>query len=151
MKKAHLLLIAITAIGLGFGLSLLVFEAKPVKLEAGMWFGDQARTLPEFELIDHDGQALTKSRLRDRWSLMFFGYTNCPDICPATLQDLGNMMKAITDDDIRQSLQVIFVSVDPDRDSTDILKKYVQYFNSILKIWSYGPGFFTSAFFEYII
>ena len=130
MKKVHLLLIAITAIGLGFGLSLLVFEAKPVKLEAGMWFGEQARTLPDFELIDHDGQALTKSRLRDRWSLMFFGYTNCPDICPATLQDLGNMMKAITDDDIRQSLQVIFVSVDPDRDSVDILKKYVQYFNS---------------------
>lgn len=129
MKKSHILIVALISLIFGFGVSWMVYDSQPVKLEAGLWFGEQAKTLPEFELIDHNGQILSKARFRDRWSLIFFGYTHCPDVCPTTLQDLSDMMKAIQHDEVRQALQVVFVSVDPDRDSAEILKKYVQYFN----------------------
>jgi protein SCO1/2 len=129
MKKSHILIVALISLIFGFGVSWMVYDSQPVKLEAGLWFGEQAKTLPEFELIDHNGQILSKARFRDRWSLIFFGYTHCPDVCPTTLQDLSDMMKAIQHDEVRQALQVVFVSIDPDRDSAEILKKYVQYFN----------------------
>jgi protein SCO1/2 len=130
MKRTHIPIIALLALSVGFFASWMVFDSQPVELEAGLWFGEQAKTLPDFELIDHNGQALGKAQLRDKWSLMFFGYTHCPDICPTSLQTLSEMMNAIEDADLRRALQVIFVSVDPDRDSPDILKNYVQYFNS---------------------
>jgi len=129
MKKSHILLVAIISLLCGFVVSWVVNNSEPVKLEAGLWFGEQAKALPEFELIDHNGQPLNNTRLLNRWSLMFFGYTHCPDVCPTTLQDLGDMMKAIKQEEVRRVLQVVFVSVDPERDSAEILKNYVQYFN----------------------
>jgi len=130
MKKANLLIIAIISLSVGFSLSWIVFQSKPVTLKAGLWFGDQTTVLPEFQLLDHNNKIFGKSELTGKWSLMFFGYTNCPDVCPTSLQALSDMMEAIQDDDVRRALQVIFVSVDPDRDSAEILKTYVQYFNS---------------------
>jgi protein SCO1/2 len=130
MKRTQIPIIALLALSVGFFASWMVFDSQPVELEAGLWFGEQAKTLPDFELIDHNGQALGKAQLRDKWSLMFFGYTHCPDICPTSLQTLSEMMNAIEDADLRRVLQVIFVSVDPERDGSDILKNYVQYFNS---------------------
>ena len=129
MKKLPLLAIGLVALCSGLMISWLVYDTRPVTLEAGLWFGDQARALPEFQLVDHNNQSLGNSQLSGKWSLMFFGYTNCPDICPTSLQTLGNMMNAIDDSDVRNSIQVIFVSVDPERDSPEILKSYVQYFN----------------------
>ena len=130
MKKVHLLIIAIISLTAGFSVSWMVFDSKPIILKAGLWFGDQATILPEFQLLDHNNQILGKPELTGKWSLMFIGYTNCPDVCPASMQALSDMMQAIEDEDVRRALQVIFVSVDPDRDSAEILKNYVQYFNS---------------------
>jgi protein SCO1/2 len=129
MKKLHLLAIALVALGCGFILSWLVYDSRPVTLEAGQWFGNQVMVLPEFQLIDHNSQRLGHDQLSNKWSLMFFGYTNCPDICPTSLQTLAEMMKAIDDLDVRNAIQIIFVSVDPERDSAEVLKSYVQYFN----------------------
>ena len=129
MKKLPLLAIGLVALCSGLMISWLVYDTRPVTLEAGQWFADQARALPEFQLVDHNNQSLGNSRLSGKWSLMFFGYTNCPDICPTSLQTLGDMMNAINDSDVLNSIQVIFVSVDPERDSPEILKPYVQYFN----------------------
>ena len=129
MKKLPLLAIGLVALCSGLMISWLVYDTRPVTLEAGQWFGDQAGVLHGFELVDHNNQSLDNSRLSGKWSLMFFGYTNCPDICPTSLQTLSDMMNAIDDSDVRNSIQVIFVSVDPERDSPEILKPYVQYFN----------------------
>jgi protein SCO1/2 len=129
MKKAHLLIIAVMALSTGFIVSWMLNDSKPVKLEAGLWFGDQAKILPDFRLLDHNNQTLGKSELTGKWSLMFFGYTHCPDICPTSLQTLSDMLNAIDDIDVRRKVQVIFVSVDPDRDTPAILKTYVQYFH----------------------
>jgi len=129
MKKLHLVAITLFALCSGFIASWLVYDSRPVTLEAGHWFADQAKVLPEFWLIDHDNQSLGHPQLTGKWSLMFFGYTNCPDICPTSLQTLSEVMSAIDDPDVRNTVQVIFVSVDPDRDSPEVLKSYVHYFN----------------------
>ena len=81
-----------------------------------------------FELIDHHGQLFTKEALNNKWSLVFFGYTSCPDICPTTLQNLNFIygdLKAIA-----QNSQVLLVSVDPQNDSQEKLSQYIAYFNS---------------------
>jgi protein SCO1/2 len=129
MKKLHLVAIALIALCSGFILSWQVYDSRPVTLETGHWFADQAIALPEFQLLDHDNQSLGHAQLTGKWSLLFFGYTNCPDICPTSLQTLSEMMNAIDDPDVKNAVQVIFVSVDPDRDLPEVLKTYVHYFN----------------------
>ena len=89
-----------------------------------------ATPLQPFTLVDQNKQAFTKDRLNGKWSFVFFGYTYCPDICPTTLHSLKNINKALMKDpDTASDMQVIFVSVDPERDTPEILKKYTAYFN----------------------
>ena len=77
------------------------------------------------ELIKHDGNAFTGQDLNGRWTLMFFGYTHCPDICPMTMNVLAEAKKIASED----FPQVVLVSVDPQRDSVELLDGYVQYFD----------------------
>jgi protein SCO1/2 len=100
-----------------------------IQLEEITLLGDDARVLPEFELIDHNKQILDKARLKGKWDLMFFGYTSCPDVCPTTLNELNHVVKAIDDPDVLDALRVYFVSVDPERDKPDLLATYMNYFN----------------------
>jgi protein SCO1/2 len=130
MNKSSIAIVALLALIGGFSISWFISINKPVELEAGTWFGEQARALPEFELLDHNGQLLTRSNLAGKWSLMFFGYTHCPDICPASLQTMSDMVAAIDDPDVLDAVQVYFVSVDPERDKPEILAAYVTYFNA---------------------
>ena len=86
--------------------------------------------LPEFSLTDHNQQPFNNQRLQGHWTLLFFGYTYCPDICPTTLYMLKLAMesyKASVGD--TEKWQVVFVSVDPGRDNPDQLGNYVKYFN----------------------
>ena len=129
MKKTHLLLIAFFALGFGFMVSWMVFDSKPVKLEATQWFGDQAKNLPDFKLIDHNNQVLGKAELAGSWSILYFGYTHCTDVCPIDLNILGEMLNAIDDRDTRRLIRVVFVSVDPERDTPAVLKSYLQNFH----------------------
>ena len=124
-----IVIVAALALAVGFALSWFVASNKPVALEAGTWFGDQARALPEFELLDHNQRPLTRASLKGKWNLMFFGYTHCPDICPASLQTLSEMMGSIDDPDVSGALRVYFVSVDPERDRPEVLSDYVRYFD----------------------
>ena len=80
--------------------------------------------IPDFALVDHEGRPFDRSRLEGRWSLLFFGYTYCPDICPLTLQRLAAVQDALPED-----TQVVFVSVDPERDSQERVAEYVAYFH----------------------
>ena len=129
MKKAQLSLIAIIALVSGFIASWMLYDSKPVKLETAMWFGNQAKSLPDFRLNDHNNQAFGNPQLTDKWSLLFFGYTHCPDICPTSLQVLSNLLNSMDGIDSSRAIQVIFVSVDPDRDTPANLKSYVEYFH----------------------
>lgn len=133
MKKSTPYIIALIALVLGFGGSWFVQNSTPVKLEVGRWFGDQAKTLPDFELRDQDNQPFGKAQLKGKWNMMYFGYTHCPDICPVSVQAMAEMMEAIDDKDVRDAIQFTFVSVDPDRDTPELLKNYVEYFNPSFK------------------
>jgi len=130
MNKSSIAIVALLALVGGFSISWFLSNNKPVELEAGTWFGEQARALPEFELLDHNNQLLTRSSLEGKWSLIFFGYTHCPDICPASMQTMSDIIIAIDDPDVLDAVQVYFVSVDPERDKAEILAAYVTYFNA---------------------
>ena len=129
MKKILILVTLAVAVALGFSAARLWLKPQPIELEAATWFGDQARKLPAFELTDHNHKAFNNRSLQGKWTLMFFGYTHCPDICPDTLQVLADTMRQIDNEAIRQQLQIVFISVDPERDTLDAMKAYVGYFN----------------------
>lgn len=85
--------------------------------------------LKDFTLVDHNEQDFKNINLKDKWSFVFFGYTHCPDICPTTLVSLKHIYKALKKYPQAENMQVIFVSVDPERDNAKVLGKYVKYFN----------------------
>lgn len=81
----------------------------------------------DFELPDFDGQPRKLSDFRGKAVVVFFGYTHCPDVCPTTLADFAAALQTLGEDARR--VQVIFVTVDPERDTPDILKAFVPAFN----------------------
>jgi len=89
-----------------------------------------AAPLQPFTLIDHNEQAFTRKNIKGKWSFLFFGYTHCPDVCPTTLHTLKQIKTALMKNPQTASdMQVIFVSVDPERDKPELLKKYTTYFD----------------------
>jgi len=91
------------------------------------------KELPKFELVDHNGNPFTNESLTGKTTVMFFGYTSCPDICPTTLAILNIAHKQIQKSGANMSnMQFVFVSVDPDRDSLEKLKTYSQYFGGFV-------------------
>ena len=90
-----------------------------------------AKLITEFELIDQKGNPVNQHLFKDKWSLVFFGYTSCPDICPTTLHILNSVMKLLGDKEekLLRNTQVVFVSVDPERDSVEMLADYMAFFN----------------------
>ena len=84
--------------------------------------------VPELAFVDEHGQATSTMELEGRWTLMFFGYTYCPDICPTTLMNLNRLWKTLTPEQQAQ-LQVVLVSVDPERDLPQNMSQYMDYFN----------------------
>ena len=131
MNKSSIALLALVFVALGFGVAASIYYAvsTPVELEQGLYFGERARALPAVELVDHRERPWTPDELRGNWSLMFFGYTHCPDICPLALQTLADTLRGIDDADVREAVDVYFVSVDPERDTPARLAEYVAYFD----------------------
>jgi protein SCO1/2 len=89
----------------------------------------QARTLPKFSLLDHKGEVFDQSRLMQHWSLVFVGYTFCPDICPTTLAELKGIYPQLQQISSTHPIQVVFLSVDPKRDDTARLNEYIEFFH----------------------
>lgn len=81
----------------------------------------------DFRLTDHNGQTRTLADFRGKLVALFFGYTHCPDVCPTTMADLAAAIKLLGPDG--NKVQVLFVTVDPDRDTAALLKQYVPAFN----------------------
>jgi protein SCO1 len=81
----------------------------------------------DFQLTDHNGKPRTLSDFRGKVVVVFFGYTQCPDVCPTTLSDLAAALQKLGTDANR--VQVLFVTVDPERDTPELLSHYVPAFN----------------------
>ncbi len=121
-----------------FGFFLLVMVAayvltKPVERPAELEgvLRPDFRPLQAFNLTDHNNNVFDVKRLQGKWSFVFFGYTSCPDVCPTTLYALNAVHGLLHDEsgDMSKDMQVVFISVDPDRDNIEKLADYTTYFN----------------------
>jgi protein SCO1 len=90
----------------------------------------EPQPLSAFTLMDFDEQEYNVHRLEGKWTFIFFGYTFCPDVCPVTMANLASVFRKMEAQSISLTdIQVLFVSVDPERDTPKVLKQYVPYFN----------------------
>lgn len=99
----------------------------------GTFLFDSARSINDFSLIDNHGQAFNKTDLKGRWTLIFFGFTYCPDVCPTTLALLKRFYESKLSEEQRNNLQIILVTVDPARDTVEKLNPYIEYFSEDFK------------------
>ena len=97
--------------------------------EIGASIYPNAAPLRDFELVDQDGRVFTGDRLLGRWSLLFFGFTSCPDICPLTMAELDQFYGALGTDGASELPQIVLVSLDPARDSAQVMADYLRSFN----------------------
>ena len=81
----------------------------------------------DFSLTDHNGKPRTLADFRGKLVFVFFGYTHCPDICPTTLSDMAGIMKSLGPD--ADKLQVLFITLDPERDTPEVMAGYVPVFH----------------------
>lgn len=88
----------------------------------------QPRAINAFQLTDHDNSAFNNESLNGNWSFVFFGYTSCPDVCPTTLQEINFVYPELKQ--VAENVQILLVSVDPNRDKPEKLAQYIRYFNS---------------------
>ena len=123
------IIIALIAFGSGIG----IFSARqqraqlPVQIQGLMW--PNPKSLQAFSTIDQNGKEFGLQNLQGKWSFLFFGYTHCPDICPITLTVLDKIYDQLESMQQQSEVQMIFVSVDPERDTSEQLHSYVSYFN----------------------
>jgi len=96
-------------------------------LDAGIILLPQSRTVPALSLTNQDGESVQVDELKGKWTLLFFGYTFCPDICPATLAELRQVRSELPET-VRERMQPVLVSVDPHRDTPEQLKQYLGFF-----------------------
>lgn len=80
------------------------------------------------ELMDHHGKRRSLADFRGKLVVLFFGYTHCPDVCPTTLSDMAQALKLLSPEQAAR-VQILFVTVDPERDTPEMLKAYVPYFH----------------------
>ncbi len=129
--RTHKLLIGVVAVAaLALGAVASYMTSRPVAPQIDGLLWPQSKALTALALEDHHHEAFDLDRLTGRWTLLFFGYTHCPDVCPVTLSVLKSaialMGKSDTD---AEPPQVAFVSVDPARDSLEHMAAYVGHFN----------------------
>ncbi len=130
MNRAAIVAAVIAAAVAGVATALLMAqpERSPPALEQATRL-DAPRPLPAIELVDQSGASFGLQRLRGHWTLLFFGFTNCPDVCPTTLATLADVRRQLADLPPDRRPAVLFASVDPARDSPDRLAGYVSHFD----------------------
>jgi protein SCO1 len=124
---------AVTGALLGILSGYFLYDAGPrdpnPQLTRGTVLFGQTRPLPKFSLVQSQNRAFSEQALRGLWSLLFVGYTHCPDVCPTTLSTLSEVVKTVGPPELRQRLQVVFLSVDPERDTPERLREYTTFFH----------------------
>ena len=130
MGPRHLLTVLALALALVAGVFVALRSQTPATPVAAMLL-PQPDPVPEFSLLDQHGNSIDRSVFAGHWNLVFFGFTHCPDICPTTLQVLAAARSKLAEDGQAPLPRIVLVSVDPERDTPEIIGAYVDYF---------GPG-----------
>lgn len=124
---------AAAALALGFGAWLVLNFLKSAPLEIDGYVLSTPRDLPAVELVDEHGEPFRPHDFVGHWSLLYFGYTYCPDVCPLTLVELTKVKLELAADGFSEPSAYYFVSVDPRRDTPARLREYVAYFDPELR------------------
>lgn len=126
------LVIVIGATSLGFLTSKFSSEQKTSAQTPQIpgLFWPNPKQLGQFSALDQNNQNFELSGFENKWSLIFFGFTHCPDICPITLNLMKQAEAIISERDDLANTQFVFVSTDPKRDTPEAMKTYINYFNS---------------------
>ena len=125
-KTLNIASLSLLVIGLVAG---VVFLLATPDLPRGTTFGEPYPPAPDFTLTRVSGDSFQLSANSGHLILLFFGYTSCPDVCPTTLAELNLALQELKPEDAAQ-VKVVFVTVDPERDTPDRVKEYVNHFNS---------------------
>lgn len=130
-KLTLIILVGIIAMAVGITISTFKYSnasmANNSDLQATLL--QTPRQINQFELIDNENTPFTNENLANHWTMMFFGYTNCPDICPIIMAELKKMDITLNQSNSKILPQVVMVSVDPQRDTPATLNRYVKSFN----------------------
>ncbi|MGK0499778.1 MAG: protein SCO1/2 [Oceanicoccus sp.] len=124
--------VAVIAVLLGFfiaGLNRPVVLSDSELKAKGTFLFDNPRSFATFSLVDYNKRAFTPDNFSGKWSLVFFGFTFCPDICPTTLSLLNRFYTEQLEGENGEDLQIVLVTVDPGRDTPEKLYDYVRFFN----------------------
>ena len=134
MSKRAILLLVIAALAAGLGLwaSQRHFAGPAATRPSvtSMTLLPNPRTLPAFSLQQSDGTPLTADELKGHWTLVFLGFTHCPDVCPTTLAQLAGAQKQWASMPDASRPRVLFISADPERDSPELTGKYAHAFHA---------------------
>lgn len=132
IQKTVFILVALVALVLGLTVNKVLSgrgQGDPtVLIDAGIILLPTSRSLPDLQMTNQDGKPVSVNELKGKWTMLFFGYTFCPDVCPTTLAQL-RQIKSELPKDVVGKLQIVLVSVDPDRDTPQQLKQYLSYFD----------------------
>ena len=101
----------------------------------------------KFNLVDQNGKPFTDADLKGKWQLVFFGYTHCPDVCPTALNDLSLALDQLGG--AKKDVGIVFISVDPDRDTPPVLKSYVESFGGPIEALTGTPDQVAQAAKDY--
>jgi protein SCO1 len=123
-----IILLAMVALTAGIWLQQRILSKRESQLAGGSVFS-VAKNIAPFELVDSKGIEFTNANLQGHWSLMFFGFTRCPSLCPTTLAVLSQVYKTLSAAKYPILPQVIFVSVDPEIDELEDIDEYVAAFD----------------------
>lgn len=128
-QKLLLALVAAFALATGLGVAWWVsgntVGSEPQYLQRF----PEPRQLADIELVNQRNEIVTNDVFKGRWSLLFLGYTYCPDVCPTTMAALSKIYPELKNISTDTPIQVVFVSVDPQRDSPERLASYIGFFN----------------------
>ncbi len=119
-RRRRNLITILVMLALGAGVAWLAYGRTRPAATIGT---GQAQVGGPFTLVDMNGQTVTESVLNGQWSAMFFGFTHCPDVCPLTLNTMADVQKTLSAD--KKPLRVVFISVDPARDTPEVMKTYL--------------------------
>ncbi len=124
MRIIRYALLAILIVGLALLAALLgyqqVYQGTDKSLTAGTELG------APFKLIDHNGNPITEAAFKGKPTLLYFGFTRCPEVCPTTLYEMSGWFEALGEEG--KDLQAFFITVDPERDTPEIMKGYAEAF-----------------------
>ncbi|MGH7892531.1 MAG: SCO family protein [Thermodesulfobacteriota bacterium] len=128
MKRKKILIASVTVLSLVLVVwAVILYQIFTARSKSSFYGSSYDMKAPDFTLTNQDGEKVTLGDFKGKVVFMFFGYTHCPDICPVTLSTLNSVTNELGSD--RDKVQVLFVTVDPERDTQAEMKKYVTFFN----------------------